>query len=218
MHTRLTCRQRAKPRQFSFCSSWGGSLHTSSAPTQGHPSPGRSTLPCFAAESVRADTLRALPEGAASPSRKVSRQTKHPAIKQHTKPRQPTPPQFARHGAHILNHRAPQRTGGIPRPPEPQTRRGIDIPRRDIRYTKQGKTVSPVVTSGCPKRSEDGFPVGTRANTVFRARLSATKEISTLPNPQNCIYGERKNPADSEESAGFSLKCAPWDSNPEPID
>ena len=31
-------------------------------------------------------------------------------------------------------------------------------------------------------------PVGTRANTVFRARPSATKEISTLPNPQNCIY------------------------------
>ena len=36
----------------------------------------------------------------------------------------PPPPQFARHGAHTLNHRTPQRTGGIPRAPEPQMRRG----------------------------------------------------------------------------------------------
>ena len=42
--------------------------HISSAPTQGHPSPGRSAPPCFAAESVRADTLRALPENAATPA------------------------------------------------------------------------------------------------------------------------------------------------------
>ena len=43
------------------------------------------------------------------------------------------------------------------------------------------------------------------------------REISI---PQAKIYKiqERKNPADSEESAGFSIKCAPWDSNPEPID
>ena len=36
--------------------------------------------------------------------------------------------------------------------------------------------------------------------------------------PKSIKFRERKNPADSEESAGFSLKCAPWDSNPEPID
>ena len=42
--------------------------HISSAPTQGHPSPGRSAPPCSAAESVRADTLRALPENAATPA------------------------------------------------------------------------------------------------------------------------------------------------------
>ena len=41
--------------------------HISSAPTQGHPSPGRPAPPCFAAESVRADTLRALPEKHGSP-------------------------------------------------------------------------------------------------------------------------------------------------------
>ena len=44
---------------------------------------------------------------------------------------------------------------------------------------------------------------------------------SRTPIPQamkTAFQGERKNPADSEESAGFSFKCAPWDSNPEPID
>ena len=30
----------------------------------------------------------------------------------------------------------------------------------------------PNVTSGCPKRSEGGFPVGTRTNTAFRAEPS----------------------------------------------
>ena len=45
-----------------------GAPHVSSAPTQGHPSPGRSAPPCFAAESVRADTLRALPENAVAPA------------------------------------------------------------------------------------------------------------------------------------------------------
>ena len=38
-----------------------------------------------------------------------------------------------------------------------------------LSVSQRGKTVSPVVTSGCPKRSEGGFPVGTRANTVSRA-------------------------------------------------
>ena len=30
----------------------------------------------------------------------------------------------------------------------------------------------PNVTSGCPKRSEGGSPVGTRTNTAFRAELN----------------------------------------------
>ena len=38
---------------------------------------------------------------------------------------------------------------------------------RDV--SKRGRTVSPVVTSGCPKRSKGGFPVGTRANTASQA-------------------------------------------------
>ena len=69
----------------------------------------------------------------------------------------PPPPQFARHGAHILSHHATQRTGGIPRTPEPQMRRGIDI--------------FPVATSGCPKRSEDGFPVGARGISIPQAKI-----------------------------------------------
>ena len=38
-----------------------------------------------------------------------------------------------------------------------------------LSVSQRGKTVSPVVTSGCPKRSKGGFPVGTRANTVSQA-------------------------------------------------
>ena len=53
--------------------------HISSAPTQGHPSPGRSAPPRFAAESVRADTLRALPENAATPATTEQEGTAPPA-------------------------------------------------------------------------------------------------------------------------------------------
>ena len=61
-------------------------------------------------------------------------------------------------------------------------------------------------------------PVGTRANTVFQALASGAKRIICTSHYKPALFGERKNPADSEESAGFSVKCAPWDSNPEPID
>ena len=37
---------------------------------------------------------------------------------------------------------------------------------------QHGKAVSSEVTSGCPKRSEGGCPVGTRTNTAFRAEPS----------------------------------------------
>ena len=65
--------------------------------------------PCFVAESVRADTLRAHPENAAAPAQ-LYRQACQP---------------------------------------------------------QRGKAVSSEVTSGCPKRSEGGCPVGTRTITVF---------------------------------------------------
>ncbi len=93
---------------------------------------------------------------------------KTPATTQHTEPRQPSPtphakhqppgsrlkgdspppPQFARHGAHILSHHATQRTGGIPRTPEPQMRRGIDIPRRDIRVSEAKRGRVPCRSKG----------------------------------------------------------------------
>ena len=102
---------------------------------------------------------------------------------QHTKRRQPSPPQFARHGAHTkppqtfhhpntkppsntLNRDSPPRhsslgtgrtrnprntptePGGIPRTPEPQTRRGIDIPRRDIRVSEAKRGRVPCRSKG----------------------------------------------------------------------
>ena len=58
---------------------------------------------------------------------------KTPAAKQHTKQRQLSPHQFARHGAHTEPPRIYHDPGGIPRTSEAQMRRGIDIPHRTIR-------------------------------------------------------------------------------------
>ena len=44
-----------------------GALHVSSAPTQGHPSPGRSALSLLRCGERPCDTLRALPENVAAP-------------------------------------------------------------------------------------------------------------------------------------------------------
>ena len=136
---------------------------------------------------------------------------KTPTTKQQAKPRQPPPPhrqntqpsrntlkgdsppppQFARHGAHVLNHRTSTATPtGPKRTPNTDTHRGVYILCRDIR-----------VSELC----EDGSPAG-------------AKRIYTPRTTKLYLFRERKNPADSEESAGFPLKCAPWDSNPEPID
>ena len=116
---------------------------------------------------------------------------KTPATTQQAKPRQPPPPQFARHGAHILNHRVSTATpAGPQRTPNTDTRGGAYILCRDIR-----------VSELC----EDGSPAGAK-------RIICTSHDKTV------FQGERKNPADSKESAGFIVKCAPWDSNPEPID
>ena len=92
-----------------------GALHVSSAPTQGHPSPGRSAPPCFAVESVRADTLRALPENVAAPQG-------FPGVCACAKP------------------------GGC-----------VEV------------SVASVATSGCPKRSEGGFPCRSEEGAEPRA-------------------------------------------------
>ena len=52
---------------------------------------------------------------------------------------------------------------------------------------QRGKAVSSEVTSGCPKRSEGGFPVGTRTITVFPsgAKLSTAFSSGTVHPPPN---------------------------------
>ena len=135
---------------------------------------------------------------------------KTPATTQHTEPQQPSPtphakhqppgsrlkgdspppPQFARHGAHTKPRASTATPAGPQRTPNTDARRGAYILCRDIR-----------VSELC----EDGSPAG-------------AKRIICTSHHKPTLFGERKNPADSEESAGFSLKCAPWDSNPEPID
>ena len=60
--------------------------------------------------------------------------------------------------------------------------------RGRIRTVPQhGKAVSSEVTSGCPKRSEGGFPVGTRTITVFPsgAKLSTAFSSGTVHPPPN---------------------------------
>ena len=154
------------------------------------------------------DTLRALPENTAH-------QPKHPATRQHTKPRQPTPPytQNIQPPNNTLNRDSPPRPSSLGTGRThgttaylPQPRRDRSIPRIPIHAEvhisstaapgiQARKTVSPVVTSGCPKRSEDGSPVGTRANTVFQASKPETKRIICTSSLKNCIYsGNAKIP------------------------
>ena len=53
--------------------------------------------------------------------------------------------------------------------------------KRGHPLSQRGKAVSSVVTSGCPKRSEGGFPVGTRTITAFPsgAKLSRASRAET---------------------------------------
>ena len=126
------------------------------------------------------DTLRALPENTAH-------QPKHSATTQHTKTRQPPPPhmqnakppsntlkgdslpppQFARHGAHTLNHREPTATpAGPQRTPDTDTRRGAYILCRDIR-----------VSELC----EDGSPAGAKRIYAPQAQKLLFKGNAKIP-------------------------------------
>ena len=96
-------------------------LARGSAPSsflQGHPPSLRFGHPDVTTEATETSThppnrcsyvFRKRPQGV---TRTLSRSPtcKTPATRQHTKPRQPSPPQFARHGAHTLNPRAPTAT------------------------------------------------------------------------------------------------------------
>ena len=157
----------------------------------------RGTRPRFASGTLM--SLRTAPTPQRAPRQPPSSRLKG---------RQPSPPQFARHGAHTkppqtfhhpntkppsntLNRDSPPRhsslgtgrtrnprntptePGGIPRTPEPQTRRGIDIPRRDIR-----------VSELC----EDGSPVGARGNIYtpkpHRSFSQGNTKIPPIPKNQ----------------------------------
>ncbi len=155
----------------------------------------------------------------------------------------PPPPQFARHGAHTQTTNHPRRDQLEVRHP-PRSYRGtrprfasgtlmsLRRPPKPPR-TRQGNPWGAATFSGSalrvshgrsPMRSEeraerpgDGCPcVGAKetcgAHHQKQSRAPTPQALKTV------FTRERKNPADSEESAGFSLKCAPWDSNPEPID
>ena len=134
-----------------------------------------------------------------TPSHKATGQTATASPAPHAKHQPPhntlnrdSPPRPSSLGTgRTRNHRAPTATTARPqRTPNTDTRGGAYILCRDIR-----------VSELC----EDGSPAGAK-------RIICTSHDKTV------FQGERKNPADSEESAGFSFKCAPWDSNPEPID
>ena len=61
--------------------------------------------------------------------------------------------------------------------------------KRGHPLSQRGKAVSSVVTSGCPKRSEGGFPVGTRTITAFPsgAKLSTAFSSGTVHPPPSQV-------------------------------
>ena len=127
---------------------------------------------------------------------------KTPATTQHTEPRQPSPtphakhqppgsrlkgdspppPQFARHGAHILSHHATQRTGGIPRTPEPQMRRGAYILCRDIRVSELCEDGSPAGAKRiiCTSHDKTVFIRETQKSRRFRRISGIFCEVRPL--------------------------------------
>ena len=94
----------------------------------------------------------------------------------------------------------------------------LGLVRRVFRKRPQGvtRTLSAAKQGGA-ERPGDGCPCVGAEETCGARHLKQSR--TQAPQTQKLyLFGERKNPADSEESAGFSVKCAPWDSNPEPID
>ena len=143
---------------------------------------------------------------------------KHPAAKQHAKPRQPTPPQFARHGAHTRNHRVSTATpAGPPHTPNTDTRRGAYILYRSTRYPseKDGIARSDIRVSEakrgrvpCRNEGEYRLPSIETRNKEDNMHLKSQKLY---------LFGERKNPADSKESAGSSKSAPPGTRTQNPL-
>ena len=148
------------------------------------------------------DTLRALPENTAH-------QPKHSATMQHAKPRQPPPPQFARHGAHTLNHRESTATpAGPQRTPNTDTRRGAYILclAPGIQARKDGIARSDIRVSEA-KRGR--VPCRNEGEYRLPSIETRSKEDICTSSPKTTFQGERKNPADSEEISGIFFEVRP---------
>ena len=169
---------------------WDGTPHVSSAPTQGHPSPGRSALSLLRCGERPCDTLRALPENTAH-------QPKHPATTQQAKRRQPPPPHtqnakppsntlksdsLPRHSSlgtgRTQNHRESTATPAKPqRTPNTDTRRGAYILCRDIRVSSQS---SDTLRGRVPCRSKEDNMHLARQNCIY----SGNAKIPPIPKNQ----------------------------------
>ena len=102
-----------------------------------------------------------------------------------------------RSGASVTKQawRSQQKIERATAPPPPVRYAGIAHPsphlltRGRVFYLRGGGMVSSVVTSGCPKRSEGGSPVGTRRNTI-PPQTKKTKRLNTkalIPKNQGFI-------------------------------
>ena len=69
-------------------------------------------------------------------------------------------------------------------------------------YPSTERRYRPNVTSGCPKRSEGGFPVGTRTNTAFHAESKRNRASRTEPGMGQESTKEAPPPT-SGDSASF---------------
>ena len=111
----------------------------------------------------------------------------------------------------------------------PQPRRDRSVPQIPIRAEVH---ISPAAAPGNQARKDGIARSDIRVSEAKRGRVPCrnegeyrlpsahirSKEDICTSHHKSALFGEHKNPADSEESAGFFLMCAPWDSNPEPID
>ena len=129
----------------------------------------------------------------------------------------PPPPQFARHGAHTKPSRIYRNPGGTAAHPEYRYTQRCIYPLPQHQVSKRGKTVSPVVTSGCPKRSEDGFPVGTRANTVFQASSTGARGKYLYLKPKSIKFRNAKIPPIPKNQRDFLSSAPPGTRTQNPL-
>ena len=92
---------------------------------------------------------------------------------------------------------APHRRASVRHPEGASGKRGRT--RSATCYAQRGKAVSSEVTSGCPKRSEGGSPVGTRTITAFPSGIQVPQLFQTEPRMSAVFQAEpngRNEPSD----------------------